>query len=90
MSMRSPGTCANVSTASSNASSSPCHRARIEAGQVFLPEDAPWLEDFKAEVLAFPYGRFDDQVDSLSQFLSWAERRKRNRGGYKIVEAGWF
>jgi predicted phage terminase large subunit-like protein len=64
--------------------------ARIEARQVFLPADAPWLDDFKAEVLAFPYGKFDDQVDSLSQFLSWAEGRKRNRGGYKIVEAGWY
>ncbi len=64
--------------------------AKIEARQVFLPEDAPWLDDFKAEVLAFPYGKFDDQVDSLSQFLSWAEERKRHRGGYKILEAGWF
>jgi predicted phage terminase large subunit-like protein len=64
--------------------------AKIEAGQVFLPADAPWLVDFKAEVLAFPNGKFDDQVDSLSQFLSWAEGRKRNRAGYKIMEAGWY
>jgi len=64
--------------------------AAIEAGQVFLPKDAPWLDDFKAEVLAFPNGRFDDHVESLSQFLTWAERRKRHRAGVKIQSAGWY
>jgi hypothetical protein len=39
--------------------------------RVFLPKDAPWLYEFKVEVLAFPNGKHDDQVDSLSQFLSW-------------------
>jgi predicted phage terminase large subunit-like protein len=53
--------------------------AKIEAGQVILPETAPWLDEFKAEILAFPGGRFDDQVDSLSQFLGWAEHHKRTR-----------
>ncbi len=52
---------------------------QIEAGQVFLPESAPWLDAFKAEIMAFPNGRFDDQVDSLSQFLGWAEHNKRFR-----------
>lgn len=42
----------------------------IEARQVYLPESAPWLADFMNEVLAFPSGKHDDQVDSLSQFLA--------------------
>ncbi|MGY3545231.1 MULTISPECIES: phage terminase large subunit [unclassified Bradyrhizobium] len=46
--------------------------AKIEAGQVLLPGEAPWLADFLTEILAFPNGRHDDQVDSLSQFLYWA------------------
>jgi predicted phage terminase large subunit-like protein len=45
--------------------------ARIEAGYVYLPEQAPWLPDFQTEVLRFPRGRHDDQVDSMSQFLRW-------------------
>ena len=53
--------------------------AQIEAGHVILPESAPWLDEFKAEIMAFPNGRFDDQVDSLSQFLGWVEYNKRNR-----------
>ncbi len=46
---------------------------------MFLPESAPWLDDFKAEIMAFPNGLFDDQVDSLSQFLGWVKYYKRNR-----------
>lgn len=53
--------------------------ARIEAGHVVLPRDAPWLDDFLAELLAFPNGRHDDQVDSVSQFLNWAWRRATHR-----------
>jgi predicted phage terminase large subunit-like protein len=45
--------------------------AWIEAGHIWLPENAPWLEDLRAEIASFPQGRNDDQVDSISQFLSW-------------------
>ena len=51
--------------------------ARIEAGQVFLPKGAPWLAVFLDELLAFPRGRHDDQVDSVSQFLKWAWKDAR-------------
>ena len=43
--------------------------ARIEAGEVRLPESAPWKEQFLSEVAAFPNGKHDDQVDSMSQAL---------------------
>ena len=42
----------------------------FEGGSVRLPERADWLEDFTAELLAFP-GRHDDQVDALTQGLAW-------------------
>ncbi len=48
--------------------------AKIEAGYVLLPERAPWLQEFQTEILQFPHGRHDDQVDSLSQFLAWVSR----------------
>jgi predicted phage terminase large subunit-like protein len=50
--------------------------AKIEAGHVHLPKDAKWLDSFLLELLAFPHGRHDDQVDSVSQFLGWAATRK--------------
>jgi len=47
--------------------------ARFEAGQVHLPEQASWLATLLHEILAFPKARHDDQIDSVSQFLNWAE-----------------
>jgi len=49
--------------------------AKIEAGQVYLLKQAPWLGDLQAELLQFPRGRYDDQVDSISQFLNWVDKR---------------
>ena len=48
----------------------------IEAGQLILPNKAPWLAEFQSELLAFPNARFDDQVDALSQLLNWVRRRQ--------------
>jgi predicted phage terminase large subunit-like protein len=49
--------------------------AKIEAGHVHLPREADWLDTFLLELLAFPIGRHDDQVDSVSQFLKWSSSR---------------
>ena len=51
--------------------------AKIQEGQVHLPHKAAWLDDFIKELLVFPNGKHDDQVDSLSQFLNWYENRPR-------------
>ena len=48
--------------------------AKIEAGHVHLPNSAPWLGEFLTELLSFPNGRHDDQVDSVSQFLRWWQK----------------
>jgi predicted phage terminase large subunit-like protein len=45
---------------------------RFEAGSVFLPERADWLDGLIGELLAFPGGRHDDQVDALIQGMAWA------------------
>ena len=45
---------------------------RFEAGSVFLPERADWLDGLIGELLAFPGGRHDDQVDALVQGMAWA------------------
>lgn len=63
--------------------------AVIEAGRVFLPRSAAWLDELRLEILQFPYGRHDDQVDSVTQFLTWA----RNRRPSCVVEGtleGWY
>lgn len=42
----------------------------LESGRVHVPRNAPWLDAFRNEVVAFPGGRHDDQVDSMIQFLA--------------------
>ena len=49
--------------------------ARVEAGEVLLPREALWLATFERELLGFPHGRHDDQVDAFSQLLEWARER---------------
>ena len=43
----------------------------FESGKVFLPVQAPWLEDYRHELCAFPGSKFDDQVDSTTQALDY-------------------
>jgi predicted phage terminase large subunit-like protein len=50
----------------------------FEGGQVFLPVDAPWIPALLHELFGFPSGRYDDQVDSISQYLAWARDRSSN------------
>jgi predicted phage terminase large subunit-like protein len=54
--------------------------AVIENGFVFVPEEAPWLADYLAELTTFPAGRHDDQVDSTAQFLAWTKIRPPGSG----------
>ena len=59
--------------------------AKFESGRVLFPTHAPWLADFEDELCAFPRGRHDDQVDSVSQALAQESAVRRpilpNYGG---------
>ena len=52
-------------------------QGRFEAGRILLPQEARWLADFENELLAFPSGRYDDQVDALLLFLEWFAQNER-------------
>jgi len=69
-------------------------RARVIAqsdlfagGSVLFPRRAAWLEEFTAELLAFP-GRHDDQVDAITQGLAWG--RERRGEVYCGRVKGWY
>jgi predicted phage terminase large subunit-like protein len=55
------------------------HTARIESGHVHVPKSAPWLEEFRRELMAFPATKHNDQVDALSQALDRAFNHDRGR-----------
>lgn len=52
--------------------------ALCESGRVVLPEKAAWLADFESELMHFPNGAHDDQVDSMTQFLNWIRESKQS------------
>lgn len=45
----------------------------VEAGNVYLPEEehAQWIGEFVEECAAFPNGAYDDQVDAMTQALTF-------------------
>ena len=41
----------------------------FEAGMVYYPEDRRFAEEVIEECAAFPYGEYDDYVDTVTQSL---------------------
>lgn len=58
----------------------------IESGFVKLPKDAPWVDDFLIEITRFPRRGYDDQVDALSQGLSWFSDETNRSLGFMDIE----
>jgi len=54
---------------------------RMKAGDIFFRRDAPWRDDWDAELLSFPLSAHDDQVDVLSYAARelWEKGRLRAR-----------
>jgi len=40
-------------------------RARMANDGLYVPVNAPWYADFRSELLSFPAGKHDDQVDAI-------------------------
>ncbi|MGB9408722.1 MAG: phage terminase large subunit [Terracidiphilus sp.] len=47
---------------------------KFENGRVYLPKQAPWLDEYIQEIAGFPGTKHDDQVDSTSQALDVLEK----------------
>lgn len=52
----------------------------VEAGNVHLPGYEPWCDDLIEECAGFPNATHDDQVDALTQALTWATITRRRKG----------
>jgi predicted phage terminase large subunit-like protein len=51
--------------------------AQLATGDYLLPAKADWLADLRHELVAFPDGRYDDQIDALVQFLEFVTFQDR-------------
>lgn len=47
----------------------------VEAGNVYLPASAPWLDNFISEFSLFPASKNDDMVDSLTMGINYCAQR---------------
>jgi predicted phage terminase large subunit-like protein len=43
----------------------------VEAGNIWLPLDQPWTAALVDKLCAFPGVKFDDDVDSFTQYINW-------------------
>lgn len=51
----------------------------FEAGRVFLPKKAEWLDAYVNELTSFPSCSHDDQADSTSQYLNYYSKNQRRK-----------
>ncbi len=66
-----PGMIVNPTPRGSKLDRADAITAELATGRYLLPEEAPWLDNLRHELLAFPDGRHDDQVDALVQFVEF-------------------
>lgn len=50
----------------------------FENGHVWLPTQAAWLSEYMRELMSFPGGKYDDQVDSTTQALEYMRGPSRD------------
>lgn len=58
----------------------------VEAGNIYLPINAPWVAALVDKLCAFPGVKHDDDVDSFTQYVNWV--RGQAAGVPKVVTGG--
>jgi predicted phage terminase large subunit-like protein len=54
-------------------------QVKFDSGQIWFPKDRKFLVDLQKELVEFPQGTWDDQVDALSYMAAEAAGRTRTR-----------
>ncbi len=49
----------------------------LESGNLLIAKNQIWCNELEIELLSFPAGKHDDQVDSISQFINWFNSQRR-------------
>lgn len=57
----------------------------IEGRRVKIPSNAEWKNAFIKEIISFPRGNNDDQVDSISQLLNWFKEKDSIKKEPRII-----
>ena len=59
----------------------------LACGKIYLKQNSNWIDDFKSEIVAFPYGRHDDQVDAFSQLILGINEQYMGNNTIEKIEA---
>jgi predicted phage terminase large subunit-like protein len=62
-------------------------RGRMAMRKVYFPRNAPWANDLVAELLRFPAGKNDDQVDVLGLFGRMLDRMVKGQKPRAALQA---
>lgn len=68
-------------------------RGMMAAGGLYVPIDAPWYSDLRSELLSFPAGKYDDQVDALGlvgQLLDKMMKGRKPTSEKPKARLDWF
>ena len=61
-------------------------RGRMALQGLYVPKDAPWVSDLISEMMSFPVGVHDDQVDALGLVGQLMDRMSMGDGARKVVD----
>lgn len=56
----------------------------FERGEIFIDKDAKWKLDFEQELLSFPHGSHDDQIDALANVVKYLYRIRQAKQGMNL------
>lgn len=62
----------------------------IEAGNVYIPRNKPWVYEFLQETKKFPRGEHDDQVDAMSQALNYLMHTRNVYHTEVVTQDGYY
>jgi predicted phage terminase large subunit-like protein len=65
------------------------HLHMFSAGRVLIKNNEPWTTDLANEWLRFPFGRHDDQVDAMTQYLNWVAEKLPATKSILTGVGGW-
>jgi predicted phage terminase large subunit-like protein len=57
-------------------------------GRVLIKSNQPWSTELANEWQRFPFSKFDDQIDALSQYLDWAAEKLRATRPIMLMAGG--
>ncbi len=61
---------------------------RWQRGEFIIPTNMSWVENLRREFRAFPGGKYDDQIDSISPFEAWVHGSHRKALFSRNLETG--